>query len=112
MGLGRKMARKTARKAVRRTVRTVTPRPVRQVAHPMRTARIAATPRPVRQVTRAAWAVQHPVRAAESEIVAAARARRRRWTLLGLFGLSSGANRRQQAQSADRPTTAPAPGPL
>ena len=88
MGFGRRLVRRTARKAVRRTVRksvrTVTPRPVRQAVHPVRTVRIAATPRPVRQVTRAAWTVQHPVRAAEGEIIAAAKGRRRRRSFLGL----------------------------
>jgi hypothetical protein len=71
MKLGRMLARSAARSARRTAVHTattpvriVTPRPVRQAMHPVSTVRRAATPRPVRQVTRAAWTVQHPVRAA------------------------------------------------
>ena len=103
MGAGRRLVRKTARKAARRTVRTVTPRPVRKAVHPVRTARIAATPRPVRQVTRATWALQHPVRAARSEIITTMKPRRRRRRLRGLPGLSPGPSRERHAPSADRP---------
>ena len=94
MGFGRRLVRRTARKAARRavhrTVRSVTPRPVRQAAHPVRTARIAATPRPVHQMTRTAWTVRHPVRAAESKIIAAARSKRKRRhkTIIGLLWLA------------------------
>jgi Ftsk gamma domain len=103
VGAGRRLVRKTARKAARRTVRTVTPRPVRKAVHPVRTARIAATPRPVRQVTRATWALQHPVRAARSEIITTMKPRRRRRRLRGLPGLSPGPSRERHAPSADRP---------
>jgi hypothetical protein len=103
VGVGRRLVRKTARKAVRRTVRTVTPLPVRKAVHPVRTVRIAATPRPVRQVTRTAWAVQHPIRAARSEIVTTVKGRRRGWRLLGLIGLSSRVQRGRHTPSANRP---------
>ena len=125
MGFGRRLVRRTARKAVRRTVRksvrTVTPRPMRKAAHPVRTARFTATPRPVRQVTRAAWTVQHPVRAAESEIIAAAKGRRRHRRFLGLLWLSSGIRHGRArkpsetsasaAERPERPQRPGAPGP-
>jgi hypothetical protein len=85
MGFGRRLLRRSARRALRKTVRTACSRPVRKAVHPVRTIENAVTPRPVKQVTRAAWATRHPVRAAESEIIRAAKPRRRRgfwWSLL------------------------------
>jgi len=82
-----------ARRVVRKSIRKATPRPVRQVMHPARTGRNAVTPRPVKQVSRAAYAVRHPVGAAENKVIDAAlnggrnrRRRRRGGPLALLFG--------------------------
>jgi hypothetical protein len=63
MGLGRRIAR--------HAVWRVTPRPVRHLAHPVRTARHAVTPRPVRRARRQVFVVRHPVGAAEDVVLRA-----------------------------------------
>lgn len=61
MGFGRRLVRKSVRRA--------TPRSVRRAMHPAQTVRYAVTPRPVKQVSRAAYAVRHPVGAAENKAI-------------------------------------------
>lgn len=58
-----------ARRVVRKSVRKATPRSVRKVIHPVRTAKNAVTPRPVRTVSRAIYTVTNPLGAAENAVI-------------------------------------------
>jgi hypothetical protein len=51
---------------LRKAVRKSMPKPVRQVTHPVTTARRAVTPAPVRRATRAVGTVAHPINSLEN----------------------------------------------
>jgi hypothetical protein len=87
-----------ARKVVRKSVRRATPRSVRKVMHPARTARRAVTPRPVRQISRGIYTVTNPLGAAENALIGAA--------------LSGGSHRRKRSRTPTktrRPSSSRAP---
>lgn len=97
------------RRLVRKSVRRVTPKPVRQVAHPVRTAKNAVVPRQLHQVSRAGYVIRHPIGAAENNAIDT-------MLLRGHGrGRSSGGNigpdRSVSPASVFEPTTARVPGP-
>jgi hypothetical protein len=58
-----------ARRMVRKSVRKATPRAVRQVMHPVRSAKNAVTPRGVKQLSRAVYTITNPLGAAENALI-------------------------------------------
>lgn len=87
-----------ARRVVRKSVRKATPRSVRKVMHPVRTAKNAATPRSVKQLRRGIYTVRNPLGAAENALIGSV--------------LNAGSGRRRSSGPGGRSSAASLPGAL